>query len=233
LNLPKSMIRQTGGFSFGATSTRSRPASRARFRASSVAMMPNWAPSAPITRIGVIRIWSLMRCCFSMAHFSRTGASRFRPASRGVRPRIRDGRSWRRPRCGSRRTVAAAAPAKGGRCGVVANARHDDPSGAGHRQGRGQSRPRAGASRAFTSADERGVAKGLGSGRTKCPVVNRGVSAAWKTARQRHEPAVANQPKGDAKHCRKKSSAARTKFRPHGRRQKTSSLKNHLAGSPV
>ncbi len=73
LNLPKSMIRQTGGFSLGATSTRSSPASRARFSASSVGMMPNWPPSAEITRIGVIRICSLMRCCFSMAHDSGRG----------------------------------------------------------------------------------------------------------------------------------------------------------------
>lgn len=64
------MIRHTGGFSLGATSTRSRPDSRARARASSVGMMPSWAPSAEITRIGEIRICSLMRCCFSMASVS-------------------------------------------------------------------------------------------------------------------------------------------------------------------
>ena len=66
------MIRQTGGFSFGATSTRSRPASRARFSASSVGMIPSCSPSPAITRIGVIRICSFMRCCFSMARASRT-----------------------------------------------------------------------------------------------------------------------------------------------------------------
>jgi len=35
--------------------------------------MPNWPPSAPITRIGLIRICSLMRCCFSMAYASGRG----------------------------------------------------------------------------------------------------------------------------------------------------------------
>ena len=73
------MIRQTGGFSFGATSTRSRPASRARLSASSVGMIPSCSPSPAITRIGVIRICSLIRCCFSMAHASRTSTADARP----------------------------------------------------------------------------------------------------------------------------------------------------------
>ena len=45
LNLPKSMMRQTGGFSVGATSTKSSPAARACCNASSVLMTPSWAPS--------------------------------------------------------------------------------------------------------------------------------------------------------------------------------------------
>jgi|GEM_PF-5146974 len=40
LNLPKSMMRQTGGRSFGLTSTKSRPASRAKFSASRVGITP-------------------------------------------------------------------------------------------------------------------------------------------------------------------------------------------------
>lgn len=75
------MIRQTGGFSLGATSTKSSPASRARDNASSVGIMPSWAPSAEITRIGVIRICSLIRCCFSMAHVPGIGS----PGTNAVR----------------------------------------------------------------------------------------------------------------------------------------------------
>ena len=67
LNFPKSIILQTGGRSLGATSTKSRPAVRASDNASSVGIIPSWAPSALMTRIGEIRICSLMRCCFSMA----------------------------------------------------------------------------------------------------------------------------------------------------------------------
>lgn len=74
------MILHTGGRSLGATSTKSRPEVRAVDNASSVGRIPSWAPSALITRIGEIRICSLMRCCFSMAKklqtrdgFSRAG----------------------------------------------------------------------------------------------------------------------------------------------------------------
>src|SRR6476620_10674842 len=55
------MILQTGGRSVGATSTRSRLASRARSIAWAVGMMPYCSPAAPITRMGLMRIWSLMR----------------------------------------------------------------------------------------------------------------------------------------------------------------------------
>ena len=52
------MIRQTGGFSFGATSTRSSPAPRALSSASSVEMTPSCSPSSDTTLMGEIRIWS-------------------------------------------------------------------------------------------------------------------------------------------------------------------------------
>ena len=58
LNLPKSMILQTGGRSLGATSTRSMPASRAASRALPVGMTPSMAPSALMTRTGEMRICS-------------------------------------------------------------------------------------------------------------------------------------------------------------------------------
>lgn len=54
-------MRQTGGRSFGATSTKSSPTSRARRSASSTGMIPNCAPSSPITRTGEMRICSLTR----------------------------------------------------------------------------------------------------------------------------------------------------------------------------
>ena len=68
LNLPKSMIRQTGGLAFGATSTRSRPAPRRCCSASLVGTMPSCAPSAPTTRTSRTRMRSLMRMsCGQMA----------------------------------------------------------------------------------------------------------------------------------------------------------------------
>src|SRR6516162_4220669 len=66
------MIRQTGGFSVGATNTRSRLTLRAAIIASAVAMIPSWSPLSPITRTGVTRICSLIFCvCFrgSVAKF--------------------------------------------------------------------------------------------------------------------------------------------------------------------
>src|SRR6516162_8547053 len=61
LNLPKSMILQTGGFSWAATSTRSSWASRAISRACEVGITPTCSPAAPISRMGVMRICSLTR----------------------------------------------------------------------------------------------------------------------------------------------------------------------------
>src|SRR5271165_4223236 len=52
------MILHTGGRSLGATSTRSRPASREASRALLVGMTPSMAPSALITRTGEMRICS-------------------------------------------------------------------------------------------------------------------------------------------------------------------------------
>src|ERR1700690_2026616 len=52
------MILQTGGGAFGATSTRSRPTSRARFTALGVSRMPSCLPSGDITRTcGTLMRW--------------------------------------------------------------------------------------------------------------------------------------------------------------------------------
>src|SRR5437867_7034926 len=55
------MIRQTGGWAWGATSTRSRSRSWARRRASWVETIPIWAPSGPTRRTWGARILSFMR----------------------------------------------------------------------------------------------------------------------------------------------------------------------------
>jgi hypothetical protein len=57
--VPKSMIRQTGGFSLGATSTKSKPTLRARSMASEVIRIPNCSPFSEMTRTGDTRICSL------------------------------------------------------------------------------------------------------------------------------------------------------------------------------
>ena len=56
LNLPKSMILQTGGAARGLTSTSSSPCSSASLSASCVGMMPTWLPSAPMTRTSGTRM---------------------------------------------------------------------------------------------------------------------------------------------------------------------------------
>jgi hypothetical protein len=53
------MMRQTGGRAFGATSTRSSPASRALRSASAVLTCPIFCSSASIRKIGEILICSL------------------------------------------------------------------------------------------------------------------------------------------------------------------------------
>ena len=55
------MSLQTGGLAFGEISTRSRPASSAMTRARSGETTPTFSPSAPMRRISVARIRSLMR----------------------------------------------------------------------------------------------------------------------------------------------------------------------------
>ena len=55
------MSLATGGFALGATSTRSRFASLARFSATEVAMTPTCSPLGPIRRTWETRISSLMR----------------------------------------------------------------------------------------------------------------------------------------------------------------------------
>src|SRR5271156_1047390 len=54
-------MRQTGGTAVGETSTRSRPRSRAIFRASNGGRMPSCSPASSITRTSRARILSLMR----------------------------------------------------------------------------------------------------------------------------------------------------------------------------
>src|SRR5262245_50307661 len=60
LNLPKSMILQTGGRTLGATSTRSSPASSAIASACSVGTTPTCFPSWSISRTSRMRIFSLI-----------------------------------------------------------------------------------------------------------------------------------------------------------------------------
>ena len=60
------MIRQTGGFANGATSTRSRSSWRAIESASGKVLIPTWLPSAPMRRTSRARMRSLYRgsfCC--------------------------------------------------------------------------------------------------------------------------------------------------------------------------
>src|SRR5262245_26435435 len=61
------MIRQTGGRAVGATSTRSRPASRAMRKASAVEVGPTFSSCALIRKIGEILICSLWRKFVGMA----------------------------------------------------------------------------------------------------------------------------------------------------------------------
>jgi hypothetical protein len=64
------MIRQTGGRAVGATSTRSRPASRAMRSASAVDVLPTFSSAALIRKIGEMRICSLWRKFVEMAVLS-------------------------------------------------------------------------------------------------------------------------------------------------------------------
>src|SRR5689334_12597733 len=64
MNLPKFMIRQTGGFAVGAISTRSRLASRAFSSASDMGTTPRGSPASPMRRTSFHRICSLTRMFF-------------------------------------------------------------------------------------------------------------------------------------------------------------------------
>src|SRR6476659_11142226 len=55
------MMRHTGGSAVAATSTKSKPFSRAARIASRISMTPSCSPSSPITRTWATRILSLMR----------------------------------------------------------------------------------------------------------------------------------------------------------------------------
>src|SRR5256884_4586243 len=65
LYLPKSMMRHTGGWASGATSTRSSSCCRAVSSACWMGMTPSCAPSAPTTRTSRTRIPSLIRISFA------------------------------------------------------------------------------------------------------------------------------------------------------------------------
>jgi hypothetical protein len=65
------MIRQTGGRAFGATSTRSSPASRALRSASAVLVEPIFCSCSSIRKIGEILICSLCRKFVEMAYLSK------------------------------------------------------------------------------------------------------------------------------------------------------------------
>ncbi len=83
LNLPKSMIRHTGGLAMGATSTRSRSSSLAIARASGSGLIPSWTPSGSTSRTSRARIRSLIRCSVVVSatmrhHTSHSGPRSFR-----------------------------------------------------------------------------------------------------------------------------------------------------------
>src|SRR5687768_16813595 len=65
------MILQTGGRALGATSTRSRPASRALRRASDVLVEPTLLSFSSIRKMGEILICSLWRKFVEMAYVSK------------------------------------------------------------------------------------------------------------------------------------------------------------------
>src|SRR6476646_5389376 len=75
LNLPKSMIRQTGGCASAATSTRSMSRWRARSSACWIGRIPSCSPSALTTRTSRTRMPSLIRMSFDwMARAPVSGA---------------------------------------------------------------------------------------------------------------------------------------------------------------
>src|SRR5215470_15935354 len=109
MNFPKFMIRQTGGVAVGAISTKSRPASRAFWRASAITTMPSASPSAPISRTSFQRICSLTRMFFlSIFHLRNRFGLPARDRRRGGREKIGHGH---------RTGVASVAQAHGDRSG--------------------------------------------------------------------------------------------------------------------
>src|SRR5215470_5886241 len=96
MNFPKFMIRQTGGVAVGAISTKSRPASRAFWRASAITTMPSASPSAPISRTSFQRICSLTRMFFlSIFHLRNRFGLPARDRRRGGREKISEGHGAR------------------------------------------------------------------------------------------------------------------------------------------
>lgn len=84
------MILQTGGRASGEISTRSRPSSLARRRASSVSTIPTISPASSISRTGVMRMRSFSRG--PDAGPSRRGRSPPNPPGRGPEPELKGGR---------------------------------------------------------------------------------------------------------------------------------------------
>src|SRR5437667_10613367 len=70
------MIRHTGGWAWGATSTRSRSSACARLSASCVETIPIWDPSGPTKRTCGLRIRSLMRGSTETSHHLPAGTKR-------------------------------------------------------------------------------------------------------------------------------------------------------------
>src|SRR5215467_9481018 len=92
MNLPKFMIRQTGGLAVGAISTKSRLASFAFWRASAIATIPSASPDSPIRRTSFHRICSLTRMLFlSILHLHDQLSPPFRDRRSGEREKLRHG----------------------------------------------------------------------------------------------------------------------------------------------
>ena len=109
LNLPKSMIRHTGGLALGATSTRSKSSWRAMASASGSGLIPSCTPSGSTRRTSLARIRSLIRCSL----VSGAGAMRHHSFISGP-VRKKGGRRKATPATGGRSTRRT----NGGRVGT-------------------------------------------------------------------------------------------------------------------
>src|ERR687897_2686569 len=130
------MIRQTGGFAWGATSTRSRSSSRALRTASWVATTPICSPSAPTRRTWGDRILSFKRGSVETPHHSLrkrstgpAGACGGSVGTRGQEYRGSDGCRRCSP-VGFERATVSILEALGVVLGRVAVGDLEDPAGA-------------------------------------------------------------------------------------------------------